>query len=196
MLQGCESEGVDVTPFLPVLYAEGADLNPWQMSLRAVIIYMTTLIIVRLGNKRLFGKNTAMDIVLGVILGSVMSRAINGGVAMLPTLCAGGALVVLHYLSARIAVAAEWFGPLLKGHPRQLVKEGKVQEVAMRRSVIGYRDLEEAARSEGKVRGIGEIEEAWLERSGNISVITPKREPRVIEIAVKDGVQAIRLEVS
>jgi len=36
---------------------------------------------------------------------------------------------------------------------------------------------------------------AYLERNGGISVIPRKPEPRVLEVAVEEGVQTVRIEV-
>lgn len=185
---------MDTTQLTPILYDQGAYLNWWQMALRALIVYLTTLLIVRMGKKRLFGRNTAMDVVLGVILGSMMSRAINGATTLLPTAVAGLSLVFLHFLSGKAAIALDWFGPLVKGRDRQLVKDGKRMEEAMRRSSIGHRDLEEAARSTGKC-DVTQIQDAWLERSGNISIIPARKPPQVVEVKVEAGVQTVRVEL-
>ncbi|MEQ9549584.1 MAG: hypothetical protein RIM23_08200 [Coleofasciculus sp. G3-WIS-01] len=58
---------------------EAQTLNVWQMGLRAAVIYGTALIMVRvIGDRRFIGKYAAMDLLLGVVLGSTLSRAING----------------------------------------------------------------------------------------------------------------------
>ena len=57
----------------------GGELTALQMLLRTIVVYGFMLLIVRWGEKRFFGKNTAFDLVLSIILGSVMSRAVNGG---------------------------------------------------------------------------------------------------------------------
>ena len=49
-----------------------------QMSLRGVIIFLLTLVMVRLSSKRSLAEKTAFDAILLVILASVLSRAING----------------------------------------------------------------------------------------------------------------------
>jgi hypothetical protein len=34
-----------------------------------------------------------------------------------------------------------------------------------------------------------------MERNGSISVLPQKSEPRIVEVAVKDGVQTVRIEI-
>jgi hypothetical protein len=58
------------------------------MALRAVVVYVVTVIIVRLGKKRFMGKGTAFDVILGIMLGSIVSRAITGNAPFFPALAA------------------------------------------------------------------------------------------------------------
>src|SRR5690606_38700716 len=110
---------------MQVLTAAGADLDTWQMALRAFLVYGLTLFIVRLGKKRLFGKSTAMDLVLAVLLGSVVSRTVNGTATRLPTAVASIVLVGIHALSVKFAVMWPAIGHFLKGSPRLLIKDGQ-----------------------------------------------------------------------
>lgn len=55
-----------------------ADVSPLQMALRTVLIYTATLAIVRVGSKRFLSRATAFDAIVAIMLGSIMSRAING----------------------------------------------------------------------------------------------------------------------
>jgi uncharacterized membrane protein YcaP (DUF421 family) len=55
-----------------------------------------TLAIVRLGDKRSFGKGTAFDFVVAVMVGSVMSWAITDSSPLIATWVAGLVLVGLH----------------------------------------------------------------------------------------------------
>src|SRR3712207_8480435 len=53
------------------------DVNAIQMALRTVLVYAVTLLLIRLGSKRFLSEATAFDVIVGIMLGSVMSRAIN-----------------------------------------------------------------------------------------------------------------------
>ena len=75
---------------------ESQQLEFWQMALRAVIVYVVTLIMVRLGKKRFMGKATAFDMILGIMLGSIVSRAITGNAPLVPALAATATLIALH----------------------------------------------------------------------------------------------------
>jgi uncharacterized membrane protein YcaP (DUF421 family) len=79
------------------------DLSAGQMALRAVLTFVVTLAIVRFGDKRLFGKGTAFDIITAIMIGSIMSRAITGSSPLFPTWVAGLVLVGMHWLVAALA---------------------------------------------------------------------------------------------
>ncbi len=149
----------------------------------------------RLGEKRFLGKSTAFDVLLGIILGSVVSRAINGSAAFFPTLLSGFILVALHWLFAIIAFRSDRFGNLLKGHARTLIHDGEIQWDAMHESHISHDDLLGALRTNGNTEDPEEVAAARIERSGAISDIKGKHPPRILDVAVRDGVQTIRIEI-
>src|SRR3954454_23283480 len=55
------------------LGTQGKELGMGQMALRAVVLYVVTLLMVRLGKKRFMGQSTAFDVILGIMLGSIVS---------------------------------------------------------------------------------------------------------------------------
>jgi uncharacterized membrane protein YcaP (DUF421 family) len=172
-----------------------ADVGALQMALRTVLIYAATLAIVRVGSKRFLSQATAFDAIVAIMLGSIMSRAINGSAPLLPTIAAGIILVGLHWLIAAVAYSSDWFGFLVKGEPVLLIKDGRLNEKGLRGSSISHRDLEEALRIESHVTEPEKVQLAYLERNGGISVIPHKPEPRVIDVSVEDGVQTVRIVV-
>ena len=175
---------------------DAGDIGPGQMALRAMVIYGFTLLIVRVGSKRFLGKATAFDVIMGIMIGSVMSRAINGSAGLLATFAAGAVLVGIHWLFGVIAYHTHWFGNIVKGAPVKLIEDGQVREAAMRGSSLSRNDLEEALRHEGMKPDPSRIALAYLERDGSISVIPRDEGPRVVEISVADGVQTARIELS
>src|ERR1044071_2590862 len=107
------------------LGAKPEDLTFVQISLRGAIVFIATLIMIRLGHKRSLSHKTAFDAVLLVILASVLSRAINGSAAFFSTLGGGLVLVLLHRLLALVACHSHAFGILIKGRPDLIVDNGE-----------------------------------------------------------------------
>lgn len=153
------------------LGAEPKDLTFIQISLRGIIVFVATLIMIRLGHKRSLARKTAFDAVLIVILASVLSRAINGSSAFFATL--GGSLVILlvHRLFATIAYHSHWFGILIKGREEIIVENGDLIVGTMGRNHISRHDLEEDLRLGAKLEDLSHIKVARVERSGDISFI-------------------------
>ncbi len=170
--------------------------NALQVSLRAIVIYLGGLAILRIGENRFLGKFTAFDIILGFVLGGILSRAINGSGPLFPTLIATTLLVSLHFILAKTAFHSHRFGEAVKGTPELLVKDGEVIWEGMRRKSLSERDLEEALRLKASLENCDEVKEARFERNGDISFIKKKAEPKVVEISVRDGVQTVRIEIA
>lgn len=174
---------------------EAMDLEIGEMALRAAIIYVVTLAIVRLGKKRFMGSGTAFDMIIGIMLGSMASRAVTGNAPMAPTMAACAVLVAMHWLFSAIAVRSHGFGVLIKGRDRLLVRNGKIEAPMMRKTHMTERDLEEDLRGEG-VDDIGKVAEARLERNGRVSVVEAAGAPKIVEVQVAAGVQTVRIELA
>ena len=150
---------------------EPKDLTFLQVSVRGIIVFIATLIMVRLSSKRSLAEKTAFDAVLVVILGSMLARAINGSEAFFPTLGAGFVLVLLHRLFGIAAYYSHGFGILVKGKPVMVVQEGRLQPKNMLWEHISKHDLEEDMRLDAETEDLSQIRTARLERSGDISFI-------------------------
>lgn len=168
--------------------------NPewWQAVIRATLVYFVALALVRVGEKRALGKNTALDVVIAVMLGSVVSRGITS-VGLGTALFGGAMLVFLHWLLSVVTFNSDRLGTLLKGSPRVLVEDGEIDWESMRKSHISRDDLLAALRAGSQIEEVEEVEIARLERSGDISGIARKREPRVLTVEVAEGVQTVRI---
>ncbi|MFP5213383.1 MAG: DUF421 domain-containing protein [Acidobacteriota bacterium] len=147
-----------------------------QMALRAIIVFMASLVIVRLGHKRFFAKFSAFDVILAFILGSTLSRAINGSAPIFETIAVGFVLVGCHWVLSILSYRSHRIGNLFKGTAHPLIEDGKIRWDAMRQTRITRADLEEALRIHGKTTEAESVGLAVLERNGDISVIPAKKE--------------------
>ena len=153
------------------LGVEPKDLTLLQISLRGIIVFIVTLLMVRLGHKRSLARKTAFDAVLLVILASVLSRAINGSAAFFATLGGGVVLVLLHRTLALLAYHSHWFGILIKGRPEPIVEDGEYLWQPMRRNHVSVHDIQEDMRLGMHAEDISKIKMARVERSGDVSFI-------------------------
>lgn len=146
------------------------ELGYLQIVLRALIVFVASLVIVRLGAKRFLGRKTAFDFILAFILGSMLSRAINGSAPFFQTLVAGLAVVVFHRWLAWLSFRFHVFGRLVKGTDDTVIADGELQRDAMKRNYFTDRDLMEDLRLKSH-ESPSEVKEARIERSGDLSVI-------------------------
>src|SRR5437660_7420854 len=147
------------------------DLTFVQISVRGIIVFLATLIMVRLGHKRSLAHKTPFDAVLLVILASVLSRAINGSAAFFATLGGGLVLVLLHRILAFIAYHSHWFGILIKGRPELIIEDGDFVLNTMHRNHISTHDVEEDMRLSLRDDDLSKVKKGRIERSGDISFI-------------------------
>lgn len=172
-----------------------ADVNAFQMALRTILIYVFALAIIRLGSKRFLSEATAFDVIVAIMLGSIMSSAINGSAPFVPTIVAGAALVGAHWMLAYLTSRLDWFGPLVKGHPTLLVRDGEIQEEGLRSTGLSKRDLEEHLRLQAGTADVSSVRLACMERNGRISVVPARSAPHPVDVSVEDGVKTIRIEL-
>lgn len=153
------------------LELKGENLGVWHMTARGIVVFVVAIILIRIGDKRFMGRNTALDVMLGFVFGSVISRAITGNAPFFPTLAAGFVLVLMHWLLSFIAFYSDRFGTAVKGDRRLLVKDGEILWKEMNKSHISKNDLDQAIRSNGYEPDVSQIKTAYLERNGGFSII-------------------------
>ena len=171
------------------------DVDSIQMALRTIVIYVFTLAAVRVGSKRFLGETTPFDVIVSIMLGSIMSRAINGTAPFFPSLVAGVILLLLHWVFALLSFYSSAVGYVVKGHAILLIKDGVVQKDGMRRAHITENDLIGALRVQTNQTDPARVKLAYLERNGQISIIANEHEPRVITLSVEEGVQTVRIQM-
>jgi len=147
------------------------DVGPLQMALRACVIYLFTLLAIKFGKRRLLGRSSTFDIVIMIIIGSVMSRAINGGSPFWTTLAACVALIALHsvvsWITSRFPLAAR----AIEGRPRILMADGSMNWREMRRHDVTEQDLHSALREMAHTDQLSPVKAIVLEANGKLSVV-------------------------
>ncbi|MGV3773598.1 MAG: DUF421 domain-containing protein [Verrucomicrobiales bacterium] len=152
------------------LGSEPKELTSLQISLRAIIVFISAVIMVRLADKRFLSRKTAYDAVLGFVMASMLARAINGSAPLVPTLVGGFVLVFLHRGAAWASRHAHWFGWLMKGRSDVIIENGQIIEEGMRKNLFSRGDLDEDLRLQG-VERVEDVKSAHVERNGTVSVI-------------------------
>src|SRR5436309_6192706 len=163
-----------LSQFFEPLLGLGVDpkeLTFLQVSVRGIIVFVATLVMVRISSKRSLAEKTAFDAALTIIIASGLARAISGSAPFVPTLVVGFFLVLLHRLFALGAYASHAFGILVKCKPVVIVENGRMDRRNMRVNHITQHDLEEDMRLDAEIEDPSKIKIARVERSGDISFI-------------------------
>jgi len=153
------------------LFGEGKDLSVMQMSLRAIVIYFITLILIRISGRRTFGKKSAFDNTIVIILGAILSRAVVGASPFLSTVVCSLALVVLHRLLAWLCITNDGLARMLRGKPLLLFSDNKFDEDNMSAGLISKKELMGDIRLKANDDKLDNVDQIYLETSGEISVV-------------------------
>jgi uncharacterized membrane protein YcaP (DUF421 family) len=147
------------------------DLGILPMMVRALIIFISTLVFLRIAGRRSFGQATAFDLCVTVLLGAVLSRAIVGASPMFPTLAAGAILVLAHRLIGILAARWKILDVLINGKERVLIENGRKNQKEFRSALTSDKDIEEAIRKKLGDADMDAVMRAVLERNGEITIV-------------------------
>lgn len=163
-----------ITDLLHRLFGIGAspdEFTAFQVVLRGVVVYVSGVAMVRFAHRRFLGRHTPFDLILSILMGALLARAINGDAPLAGTLAAGFALVLLDRLFAAAAYYSEGFRTLVEGRPVLLWREGKPEEDQIRRAFFTEEDLQGAVRLAANAERLEEVREMRIEPGGEISAV-------------------------
>lgn len=155
---------------------EGEQLNVLQMCVRAFILFFVALVLMRIGGVRIFGKRSALDNIIVIMLGAVLARAIVGASPLAPTIAAGAVMILLHKVLSYMAVKNERIFNIVNGSPLVLYKDNQILWHNMQRGSISLHELMESLHLETKKIVLDDIDTAFLETNGRISFILKEKE--------------------
>lgn len=143
----------------------------WEFLLRASVVYVVLLVLVRLSGKRSVGQYTPFDLILIALLGNAVQNSLLGkDTSLLGGLLLVSTLVGLNWMVDVLSARSRRIERFLVGEPTLLARNGHVYERVLRRSNVSKADFEEAMR-EHEIMDVAEIGVAVLETNGTISII-------------------------
>jgi uncharacterized membrane protein YcaP (DUF421 family) len=157
--------------FTEWLFGQGPQLEPWQMAARAIAVFFIALALIRASGRRSFGQHSPFDACITVLLGAVLSRAVVGASPFWSTIAAGAALVLVHRALALGSSRWPRLEDFVNGREIVLVRDGHVNEGAMRRALVSRSNLEEAMRQQLGNADLDKVACAFLERDGKLTVV-------------------------
>ena len=139
-------------------------------ALRATVIYVFLLVVLRLLGKRAVRHATAFDFMIALILGEVVDEPIYGDVPLVQGLLVIAVIAGWHAVNSYLSYRSERFDRLAGGSPDVLIKNGVIDRKAMRRERINDEELWTLLRLQ-QIERIEDVKEATLEPDGELSVI-------------------------
>jgi uncharacterized membrane protein YcaP (DUF421 family) len=152
-------------------WGNGEDLTALQMSVRAVGMFFITLILIRLAGMRTFGKHSAFDIIISIMLGAILSRGITGASSFGGVVAAASVMVIIHRLLGWLSVKSSSIDRIIKGESRVLYKNGEVQWKNIIRSSVSIKELKESVRQEINEDSFDNVDLIYIDSNGRISIV-------------------------
>lgn len=138
---------------------------------RTVILYFLIMTGLRLMGKRQIGELEPGELVLTMMISDLATVPMQGfGIPLLAGIIPILTLLALSMLLSQLSLTSLRFRRLACGTPSILIREGVLQQEAMRKNRYTLDELLEELRGQG-ITGIEEVKYAVLENSGHLSVL-------------------------
>lgn len=138
---------------------------------RAIVLYIVVLIVMRLMGKREIGQLQPFELAIAIMIADLASipmteTGIPIGNGIVPIV----GLLVAHLCISLVNLKSIKAREIICGKPRILIYRGKIDEQALIKERFTLNELEERLRDKN-VSSLGDVEYAILETSGQVTVI-------------------------
>lgn len=142
----------------------------WMFVVRAVVVYVAIIVLLRLGGKRQVGQMGAGEFVAILLISNAVQNSMNGGDnSVTGGLILATVIVALSLVVAYITFKSTKAEYLIQGSPTLLVHNGKVIEKNLEKELLSVHELRALLRRQG-IDNLSEVHVARLESDGFISV--------------------------
>lgn len=140
--------------------------------IRALLIYIFLMIVIRISGHRTLNELTTFDFVLLLIMGDASQQAMTGtDYSLTNGFIIIISLVALDMLMSFIKQKFSFFEKIIDGSPLILINHGKMLKKNMQKAQIDEFDILEAGRKLQGLEYINQIKYAILEKGGDITII-------------------------
>ena len=138
--------------------------------IRAIIIYITVIIAVRIMGKRQLGELSNHGFVITVLISAVATIPLEDNAipltnSLLPILI----FISLEIIESAISRKFYKFSQLLEGKPIVIIKDGKLQQKELKRLRMTVSDVLDSLRGQG-IFELSDVKNAIVEANGKLSV--------------------------
>jgi uncharacterized membrane protein YcaP (DUF421 family) len=138
--------------------------------LRPIVVYLALIILLRVFGKRELAQLNPFDLVVLLSLSNTVQNAIIGeDNSLLGGLVGAVALLAANWILNRILFAMPRLNSAFQGQRTVFIRNGQVDEDAMRKEILTHAELLEVLHKQG-VRGYNDVKECALEPGGTFYV--------------------------
>jgi uncharacterized membrane protein YcaP (DUF421 family) len=157
--------------------------------LRAVLIYVFLIAVLRLIGKRELGQANTLDLVVLLLVANAVQNGIIGNdLSVTGAFLGAGVLFVLNEGLNRASYQFPLVERMMEGQPTLLIRDGKPDERALRRWGISLTELLAIARRQG-FPDLGSVQTALLETNGVVSMFKAGESPGELHPAEPGGLR-------
>ena len=148
----------------------------YKIAVRALFAYVVLLALMRMSGKRVVSEASARDLVIAVIIGDLIDDVLWAEVGGAEFAAAAGGVVLSGIIVALATFTIPLAARLVEGRPTLVLRDGAPVRVGLRGERVNEKALGALLRSQGFDRDRwGDIDRAWLEDSGHLSVSPHER---------------------
>jgi len=148
----------------------------WEFIVRAVVVYLFLLVLLRITGKRQVGQLAPFDLVLLLVLSNAVQNSMNGGDnSITGGMILAATLVAINSSVGWLTYRSKTIEGIIEGRPVILVHDGKIDHLALRQVQMTTHELEASLRAAG-CAGPTDVRFAVLENTGKVSVIPMEHE--------------------
>ncbi len=148
--------------------------------IRAIILYIIVLIVMRLMGKREIGQLQPFELAISIMIADLASVPMTElGIPITNGIIPILGLLIMHMLISIINMKSLKMRAIMSGQPSLLIYRGKIDEKVLRKERLTLNELEEKLRS-NNVFNLGDVEYAILETNGEVTVIQKPEKRNVI----------------
>lgn len=146
----------------------------WELVVRAAVVYVFLLVLLRVTGKRQVGQLAPFDLVLLLVLSNAVQNSMNAGDnSLVGGLISAATLVLLNYIVAIATWRNKKLEALIEGQPQILIHNGKLFQAVADKARLTHHEIQSALRR-GGCTCVEEVHAAILENNGAISVVAKK----------------------
>ena len=150
----------------------------WELILRAALVYILIIVLLRMTGKRQIGQMAPFDLVLLLVLSNAVQNAMNGGDnSMTAGVISASTLIGLNYCVGIATFKSKKLEALIEGRPEVLIHNGRIFTEVMQKAHLTHHELNAALRGAG-CACVEDVHYAILENSGRISVQRKSAKPQ------------------